>query len=356
MPFTFSNRVPHGFGMFVWVLQNAGGVRAVIDKCHALGIDGIFLKAADGEQTWGQAAKPTIDAFHAAGISVIAWGYVYGFAGEPDAAAWALDQGADGWCIDDEVEMNGKAATVTAYGQRLRALHPGASIGYNPYPYPSSQISQPWVEYNRFVDYCMPQLYQRQDQLGEPFQALITMQNDFNKWWPIWKAEGVPTPPLLIDWQGASWGNQVTPPSDIVQAAQISAGHYPLITFWEWAGLSISQWDALAHAVSIFKGASNVPIVIDRNAQGQITGAHDTATGYRVGSGFAERIEVSNWQAADIRVPEVYLSEGESSAVLRGAAKVALTYSPASGVQTYSGDIAAVVQDLWTLAHEAGKV
>lgn len=346
--FTFNNRVPHGFGLMVWQLDKAGGVQGVIDKCHALGIDGIFLKASDGEQTWTQAGKPTIDALHAAGIGVVCWGYVYGYPREAAAAGWALDQGADGWLIDDEVEMDGKGPIATAYGNELRSTHPNASIGFNPYPYPSSSVTQPWVEYNRFVDYCMPQLYQRQDGLGTPAQALATMESDFAYWHGIWKANGVPCPPLLLDWQGASWGGQVTPPSDITEAALLSAQHaYPLITYWEWAGFDAGQWDAMARAVPLYKGVQRQMIQLVHDAQGNVTGAYDASTGQSVGSGMAKAIEANGWLSADLTVGEQFgLPSGVTVAVVRGSAKAALTYSPADGVTSYGGDIAAVVQDL----------
>jgi hypothetical protein len=264
------SRVPQGFFLFIWQLEKCGGVQAVIDRCHTIGIDGIFLKGADGDSTWSQCSKATIDAFHNAGIHVIGWQYVYGgpgngapawssVQGEINAANWILDQGVDGYCFDDEVEMDGKPQVALAQLAGIRAKHPDASIGYNPYPYPSSDVNHPFFEYNSGCDYCLPQLYQRQDNLGTPAQALARMEADFAHWSPIWakRPGGRAAIPLLIDWQYASWGERPTPLADITDAAKLSREHgYPLITGWDWDALTPAEWDAVKQAAVLFKGHS----------------------------------------------------------------------------------------------------
>lgn len=329
---TMHGRIPHGFWLFVWVLDHCGGVAGVISKCHQLGIDGIFLKGADGDSTWGQCSAANVAAFHAAGLGVIGWQYVYGgpggsfpipawssVQGEIAAANWILDQGVDGYCFDDEVEMDAKPAVAIAQVQGILAKHPNASIGYNPYPYPSSDPSHPFFEYNSYgCDYCMPQLYQRQDNLGTPAQALARMEADFALWSPIWaaRAGGKPALPLLIDWQYASWGARPSPTSDILDAARISRAHnYPLITGWDWDALTASEWVAVAQAVKFFKGAPSMPV--------------DT-TG--LGSGFADYATANNLQG--LHTPEVH-ETGWSWAAWD---TVVLTYDVAEGVKAFPTD------------------
>lgn len=261
--------------MFIWQLGHCGGIDAVIAKCQQLRIDGLFLKGADGGSLWARDMTGTeqftahnVGLLHQAGIKVIGWQYVYGgpgngaaawstVQGEIDASVWIMDQGADGYCFDDEVEMDGKPAIAIQECQGFRAKYPKGSLGYNPYPYPSADVSHPFFEFNSYCDYCMPQLYQRQNWNIPPSQALPKMVNDFAYWSPIWAARpgGRAAIPLLIDWQGASWP-VTTPPSDITEAATISrAGKFPLISFFDWDSLDAGQWAAVQQAVGIFHGA-----------------------------------------------------------------------------------------------------
>lgn len=248
-----------------------GGYQAAIAKCRAAGVDGVFLKGADGGSNWvydsqhsEQFTPVVIQAFHAAGLKVIGWQYVYGgnaanatwstVAGEGASMVWMLDQGADGVCFDPEDEFQGKPSQAIQECQAVRAAHPTASLGYNPYPWPSSQPNQPWVQWNEYCDYCMPQVYQRQDIGGTPTVMLQEMEVDFARWASAWKASGAPpSPPLLLDWQGASWGATPTPDSDLTEAATISRA-YPLIAFYDADAMTAGEWTALAQAVKIFKG------------------------------------------------------------------------------------------------------
>lgn len=287
MTFTFKNRVPAGFGLMIWQLDKCGGVAGVIAKAKQHGLDGIMLKGADGDSQWtNQFTRAIVDAFHAADVSVIGWHYVYGgpgngapawssVAGEIAAATYILSCGADGYLFDDEVELDGKAAVVIEYGKALRRAYPEASIGYNPYPYPSSDVSQPFFEFNQFCDYCMPQLYVGQDGFGTPAAAIAKMEADFAHWSPLWAARpgGRAAIPLCIDWQGASWPGAVQPDSFITDAARVSLGKVPLITYWDMDSLTPGEWAAVGQASTIFHGGTG------GTAVGIPTGWSDSASG-----------------------------------------------------------------------------
>jgi hypothetical protein len=99
-----------------------------------------------------------------------------------------------------------------------------------------------------------------------------------------------------------------------------------------------------------------VSITIEKDATGTITGAKDDQNGNVVGAGMAALIEKSGWQSATIAVPEVHDLPGkETIAVLRGGARVALTYSDAGGVRTYGDDVVLAFQDLYTQREDARK-
>src|SRR5260370_27881984 len=103
----------------VWVLSNVGGVQGCIDKCRQFGLDGVFLRGADGDSIWPEASADIVRQFHNAGLWLVYWHYVYGgpgnnapawssVAGEIAAAKALLATGADGYLFDDEVEYDGK--------------------------------------------------------------------------------------------------------------------------------------------------------------------------------------------------------------------------------------------------------
>jgi hypothetical protein len=73
-------------------------------------------------------------------------------------------------------------------------------------------------------------------------------------------------------------------------------------------------------------------ITIDKDSSGNIIGAHDGTN--RVGAGFAVAIEKNNWLGGSIAVPETYLPNAVSVAVLRGGARQVLAYSKTVGVTT----------------------
>ncbi len=301
--FTFTNRVPAGFSLMVWQLSNVGGVAGCIDKCKQYGLDGVFLKGADGDSQWtNQFTADIVRQFHAAGIGIIGWHYVYGgpgnnapawssVAGEIAAAKYILSTGADGYLFDDEVEYDNKPAMAMQACQEIRAAYPDKSIGYNPYPYPSSDVNHPFFEFNSGCDYCMPQLYSRQDGLGTPTQALAIMEHDFAKWSPVWAARpgGRAAIPLCIDWQGASWPGAVSPDSDITEAARISVGRYPCISYWDMDSLTSGEWAAVTQASQIWHGGGTTGMWTR-----QADGSGSDGQGNRVGSGVYDYMVAHN--------------------------------------------------------------
>lgn len=93
-------------------------------------------------------------------------------------------------------------------------------------------------------------------------------------------------------------------------------------------------------------------IVIDRDASGAIIGAHDTTNGNKVGSGFATFIYDNNLQSATISLStddpsKPQLASGVRIAVLRGTARLVLTWSATQGVHSLGGDIVLAVTDLY---------
>lgn len=90
-------------------------------------------------------------------------------------------------------------------------------------------------------------------------------------------------------------------------------------------------------------------VIIEKDAAGTVTGAHDaTNATLRLGAGIAAAVETNHWAAGTITVPEVATPDGAIKyAVLRGGAKVLLTYSDGVGVHAYGGDAVVVVDTLY---------
>lgn len=96
-------------------------------------------------------------------------------------------------------------------------------------------------------------------------------------------------------------------------------------------------------------GTPGVSIIIVRDPSGAITGAHDAVdASLTIGRGFAEQVAANHWEQGSIRVPEVYLQEGESICVIRGGVRVAMTYSTGAGVIVYGqADVVKALNNLY---------
>lgn len=104
-------------------------------------------------------------------------------------------------------------------------------------------------------------------------------------------------------------------------------------------------------ALQTYLNETIMAIQLEYDGAGNISGAHDADNpAMRVGGGMAQVINDNHWLSAEITVPELWgLPSGSTLAVLRGTARVVLTYSPAHHVTVYNGDIVPAVNDLYNL-------
>jgi len=165
-------KLPTGTGIYIWEAHKifGGDVAKIVAACKEAGLRHVFLKVADGPYSYPPASKnynlrPLVDAFHAAGIEVWGWQYIYLNmpTQEADVAARRVKElSLDGFIIDAEVECKGQAARAKIYCDRLRQLLPGVSIGLSSYRYPSYHGNFPWKEFRERVDFDAPQVYWEQ--------------------------------------------------------------------------------------------------------------------------------------------------------------------------------------------------
>ncbi len=129
-------------GMWIWYVSAAegGDPERIIATAKAAGIGTLYIKSADGTDTWSQFTRPLVRRFQRAGLDVCGWHYVYGTRAvrEAEASAFAKAQGADCFVIDAEAEYerNDQYAKADRYIRKLRALvGPNFPIGLSSFPY-----------------------------------------------------------------------------------------------------------------------------------------------------------------------------------------------------------------------------
>src|SRR5207245_2506741 len=123
-----------GNGMWIWYVSKSSGgdPNAIIAQAQAHGITTIFVKSGDGTNAWSQFSPTFVQTLKSAGLRVCGWQYVYGSnpSGEAAVAAQAVQNGADCFVIDAEMEYEGKYAQAQTYIQQLRAaVGPDYPIG-----------------------------------------------------------------------------------------------------------------------------------------------------------------------------------------------------------------------------------
>jgi hypothetical protein len=129
-----------GHGMWIWELPRTeqGDVQRIAARARAANFQTVFVKGADGTNTWKQFTPELVQALKAAGLTVCAWQFVYGTkpVEEAQAALAAIARGADCFVIDAEGQYEGKYAAAQKYVQALRAgVGPAYPLGLTSFPY-----------------------------------------------------------------------------------------------------------------------------------------------------------------------------------------------------------------------------
>jgi hypothetical protein len=140
-----------GHGMWIWELPRTekGDVDAIAQRAVAGGFKTLFIKAADGQDTWKQFTPQVIATLKGAGLRVCGWQFVYGTSptAEAQAAITAIQRGADCFVIDAEGRYEGKYSAASTY---MKALRAGVGAGY-----PLALTSFPYVDYHGALPYSV---------------------------------------------------------------------------------------------------------------------------------------------------------------------------------------------------------
>ncbi len=142
-----------GHGMWIWELPNTegGDVDRIIARAQKAGMQTVFIKGADGGDTWKQFTPALVQQLQAAGLRVCAWQFVYGTnpTAEANAAAAVIKRGAQCFVIDAETRYEKRYAAAATYITKLRAaIGPNYPLGLTSFPYVDYH---PWLPYSVFL-------------------------------------------------------------------------------------------------------------------------------------------------------------------------------------------------------------
>lgn len=247
-----------GGGMWIWYVSSSekGSVAKIAAKAKTNGIKTLFIKGADGGTVWSQLSGKLIDAFHAKGLKVCTWQYVYGGRPKPeaDAAIKAISRGADCFVIDAESEYEGRYREAAIYVRRLRAaVGKDYPIGLSGFPYVDYHPSFP---YSVFLgpggaQYNLPQIYWHT--IGDSVDWSFEHTFVFNR---VYEA---PIRPL-----GQVYDNP--PVKEVSRFRRLAASHNMSgVSWWSWQSASQKSWKALtpdeSTAIPGYRPSSQYPVI-----------------------------------------------------------------------------------------------
>lgn len=159
----------HGQHIFLWQVEKVenGDPEAIAEKAKELGLTGVLVKAHDGGENstttkkyWDQFEK-LAPILKEKGLTVGAWGYVYGenTEGEADMAIRALETDADWYIINAEKEFKKKPEQAKKLVNRIKSQKPNSFVAFTSFDIPQYHMSFPYYEFAKKCDLWMPQVY-----------------------------------------------------------------------------------------------------------------------------------------------------------------------------------------------------
>ena len=168
----------------------------LLDRLVDHGINVVFPRAGGStshgitrENDWNSVtAHKVIQIAKAKGVQVVPWYYSLpsNWKQEVDFAKGLLDDGADGVCIDGEIEWETDKSgdhheAAFEYGETLRReVGDGALICHAPMPYINWHLTYPWDQFASFCDMVMPQFYWTGNSWGQMMRGAVP------QWSQLW--------------------------------------------------------------------------------------------------------------------------------------------------------------------------
>jgi hypothetical protein len=230
-------------GMWIWYIEKSegGSLPRIIAKAKRYGIGTLYIKSGDAGSVWSQFTTSMVETFHAAGIDVCAWQFVYGDSpvAEAKVGAASVKRGADCLAIDAEGDYEGKYAAADRYIRAMRAR-----IGAE---YPLSLAAFPYVDYHPSFPYSVffgpggatynqPQMYWKA--IETSVRAVYEHTFLFNRLW------GHPLYPLGQTYGGAGR-------KSIQRFRRFAVSYENLVpSWWDWQETTPAGWQALGAEIA----------------------------------------------------------------------------------------------------------
>ena len=264
-------------GMYLWQLWSSHGggknLNTIINKLKSAGVKWLVIKMADGDSYYNSpnhslynwvvpnygSMDSVVAVFHANGIKLLAFQYVYGIPhrwgnpeSETDVANSILDvKGLDGLLIDAEIQydtLSTRVASARAYCDSIHAHHPDAFIALTAWARIIGHATFPWTTFLARVEVNMPQTYWAA-RPTTPQNELNIMSTQFTSYTQTWVNQGdsAADKPIMPLGQGEYFGysNDVLQ-GDITSFCNLSQTtyNYPGVSLWEYNQISHSYiWD-----------------------------------------------------------------------------------------------------------------
>jgi hypothetical protein len=228
-----------GNGMWIWYMSKShgGNIGAIAKRAKRSNVSTVFVKSGDAGSYWSQFTPGMIDAFHARGIRVCGWIFIYGDVpiAEANVSAQAVRAGADCLVLDVEGQYEGKYASADRYMTALRAqIGNDYPLGLASFPYAHYHPSLPYSVFlrpNGGAQYNLPQMYWKA--IGTSVKRVYSTTFQYNR------PYNRPIAPLGQTYQRVK-------PKQIKAFRRwaLSYGSFG-VSWWSWQETSKKQWRAL---------------------------------------------------------------------------------------------------------------
>jgi hypothetical protein len=272
-----------GDGMWIWYVRKSSGgkLSRIAKKAKRHGMRTLYIKSADGANSWDQFSRGLVKYFHRRGLRVCAWQYVYGGhpAAEAKRGAQAVRKGADCLVIDAEAEYEGRYKAADRYIDKLRNR-----VGRR---FPTALSTFPYVDYHPSFPYSvflgpggarfnLPQVYWHA--IGVSVRAADRHTVRYNR---VYERGLYPLGQTYRDAGGRPSRREIRK----FRRLAISFG-FRGISWWSWQHTSRKLWRALGRQVNkgvpgVRRGGKNYPVLSKGSkgdlvvwAQEHLRGAH----------------------------------------------------------------------------------
>ena len=243
-----------GKGMWIWqqAATDGGDARAAVADARRAGLHQLWVRVGDSADGFYGAAwlEQLVPAAHAAGLSVIGWGFPYLFDPSYDASwtgaviGWRSSSGEhlDGYSADIEMASEGVALSpqrVAVYLGTVRQAAPRELLVATVYwPADQNMVTYPYSTMAPYIDAYAPMVYWN---CVQPVLAVRTTLSRLTALAPVHVIG------QAYD-MGPYGGRRGEPPPEEIDAFMAAARQGGALgaSFWSWQAMDPAEWQALS--------------------------------------------------------------------------------------------------------------